>query len=160
MIRAHSPKDIAECLGGAVPIKGGALEWGNAYFDFPEAFCSLSGMKMCLLWEHKRYYPANNHHMCTHIRALFFISLCSCSQQILTVKRFPNDPVYLIDYDGCGDVEQLDKRMDCVPQASNFMLDTVVLTFQCKAEKLQEGIITNPYLLRVRFLTARIPAWL
>lgn len=40
------------------------------------------------------------------------------------------------------------------------MLDTVVLTFQCKAEKLQEGIITNPYLLRVIFLAARIPAWL
>lgn len=27
MICVHSPKDRAECLGGVVPIKGGALEW-------------------------------------------------------------------------------------------------------------------------------------
>ena len=29
MICVHSPKDRAECLGGVVPIKGGALEWGK-----------------------------------------------------------------------------------------------------------------------------------
>lgn len=53
MICVHSPKERAECLGGVVPIKGGAFRMGEMLTLISlRLFCSLRGMKLPLLWQH------------------------------------------------------------------------------------------------------------